>query len=298
MTMDDEAPAAGGRAASRPKRLPLIPIPVLVIALALAVVFAVGAEWTDNDTLSAAEGLPDLQQELAAHEWLLDRTDSSLSTDDANPVTLAFGEDRVSGMGPCNSYRGRLSVDDDDNAVEISNIAQTLLACPEGTMRAEDEYFTVLQQVRDADLPDGYDRNRLVLTNDSGDRLAFDALDVEELIVGTWNIVNVARDDGIESVLDATEPTLDFGDDGDFALDTACNRVRGRYELEGDRLFVGSLAKTLRECPEPAGVMDQEAALVRALDAGVRVAVIPGQLTILDRAGNIMLVAVQPDASR
>jgi heat shock protein HslJ len=173
-----------------------------------------------NDQRDATAGLPDLQQDLAAHEWLLDPGDSSPANRGAGPVTLVFGTDKVSGAGPCNSYRGDLSVDDDGDTIAITNLGQTNRACDPTTGRAEREYLAALQKVRDVDLSDGYNQRDLVLSNDTGDRLAFTAIDAHEQLVGTWHVVNLARDNAIRSVIDGTEPVLVFEEGGDVTLDT------------------------------------------------------------------------------
>jgi heat shock protein HslJ len=247
---------------------------------------------TATHTRDATAGLPDLQQDLAAHEWLLDADDSSPRSRAAEPVTLAFdGAGGVSGTGPCNIYRGDLSVDDDDDTIVITNLAQTKRACALATMRAEQEYLDALQSVRDVDLSDGYHQRHLVLTNDAGERLAFTAIDAREQLLGSWNVVNVVLDDAIRSVIAGTEPALVFEDDGDVILDAGCNTARGSFELERDRLTVEDLKQTRKHCDTPAGVMEQEAALVDALASASQIQVVPGTLTLVDENGAIVLVA-------
>jgi heat shock protein HslJ len=246
---------------------------------------------TANDQRDATAGLPDLQQDLAAHEWLLDPGDSSPGNRAARPVTLVFGTDKVSGAGPCNSYRGDLSVDDDGDTIAITNLGQTNRACDPTTGRAEREYLAALQKVRDVDLSDGYNQRDLVLSNDTGDRLAFTAIDAHEQLVGTWHVVKVARDNAVRSVIDGTEPVLVFEDDGDVTLDTGCNTARGSFALEGDRLTVEDLAQTRKHCDTPAGVMEQEVALAHALPAAAQIQVVPGTLKLFDENGAILLVA-------
>lgn len=265
---------------------------VVVVVLAVLTAFAVGERPGEDDTRAATAGLPDLEQDLAAHEWLLDRADSSLDGDDADPVTLVLADGRVTGAGPCNRYHGRFTVDDDHDTLTITDLAQTNRACDAATMRAEDEYLDALRRVRDVDLPGGYDRRRLELTSPERDRLAYRAVDVGELLRRTWYVVNVGRDDALESVVQGTEPTIAFGLDGEVVVATGCNQVRGSYEAGVDLFVVGALAGTQKLCDEPAGVMAQEDALVRALEAGRRIEVVSGQLTIVDGDGRTVLVAV------
>ena len=130
-----------------------------------------------NDQRDATAGLPDLQQDLAAHEWRLDIGDSSPANRAASPVTLVFGTDKVSGSAPCNRYHGDLSVDGDDDTIAITNLAQTKRACAPAAMRAERAYLVALKRAHDVDLSDGYNQRHLVLSNDSGHRLAFTAFE-------------------------------------------------------------------------------------------------------------------------
>ena len=246
---------------------------------------------SDNDQRDATAGMPSLEQNLAAHEWLLDSDQSSLVSSAAGPVTLVFEADAVSGAAPCNRYRGKLSVVDDDDAIEITNVAQTQRACDPATTQAEREYLDALLRVRDVDLSDGYDQRDLVLESDAGDRLAFAAVDAHDELLGTWNIVNVARDDSIQSVIGGTAPMLVFSDDGTVRLDGVCNPVGGDFALDGDRLSMEKLVQTQRACDEPAPVTQQGTALAQALASTSRIQVVPGSLTLFDESGHVLLIA-------
>jgi heat shock protein HslJ len=266
---------------------------VVLVLAGIFCVFGLAACQTPgaNDERDATAGLPDLQRDLGAQEWLLDPDESSLANRGTPPVTLVFGEDSVSGAAHCNTYFGDLSVDDDDDTIAITNLGQTSRACAAASIRAEEEYLAALQGVHDVDLSDGYTQRDLVLSNDAGDRLAFTAINPHEQLTGTWYVVNVARDDAIQSVIDGTDPVIAFHDDGDVTLETGCNAARGSFELERDRLTVEDLAQTQEQCGTPAGVMEQEAGLVDALLAASQIQVVPGTLTFFDEHGAILIVA-------
>ena len=243
---------------------------------------ALSACGSSNDKQSATAGNPNLQQALAAHEWLLESADSS------QPVTLAFGTGTVTGTAPCNEYHGGFTVKG-ESAIVISALGATLRACPPETMRAEQRYLAALEGTHDVDLS----ADRLVLTGKAGERLAYKAIDPASEIVGTWKVTDVYRDNGIHSMIAGTEPTLTFKDDGTVTLETGCNPAHGTYKLEGDRLTVGALSQTRMHCSEPPGVMDQEAALVHALSTASRVQVVPGTLKLLDDKGAIQLAGTK-----
>jgi heat shock protein HslJ len=248
----------------------------------LIAVSAVGCANSEGDT----NGLRSTPVDLEATDWVLVRADSSLTTDDDSPVTLAVGDNRVSGTGPCNAFNGDLDLDGD--SVEITHLAGTLRACDDSIMDAEGEFFAALEAVDTIDLSD----DRLVLSSDQGANLTFRAFDAREHLVGEWAIVNVATGNAIESVLPDTDPSVTFRDNGTVTLATGCNDGEGFWQLDGDALTVGPLRQTRKFCSDPEGVMRQEAALVRALESADRVQVTPANLTILNDRGHIALVAV------
>jgi len=265
----------------------------VVAALGLA---ASGCGWNDDvDSRAATAGLPSTRVDIEAHEWVLDREDSSLTVDDDNPVTLGVDGDTVSGRAPCNTYRGAFDLGADDS-VEIGPLALTRMACPGSAMEAEDEFVAALETVDHVEVDvdeDGRDAaDRMVLTG-RGVRLSFRSYDADELLVGTWTITGVATGDSVDSVLDGTEPTITFGEGGDLTMETGCNTAGSSWELDGDELTVERARTTLMACDDPPGVMEQEAALLQALESAARVEIAPGTLTILDAEGAIVIVAVQ-----
>ena len=264
------------------------------IVLAVGVVAVVGLTaagcgWNDDvDSRAATAGLPSTLVDIEAHEWVLDRDDSSLTVDDDNPVTLGVDGDTVSGRAPCNTYRGAFDLGADDS-VEIGPLALTRMACPGSAMEAENEFVAALEAVDHVEV----DVDRMVLTGGDGVRLSFGSSDADELLVGTWTITGVATGDSVDSVIVGTEPTITFGDDGEVTMETGCNTAGSTWELDGDELTVGRPRSTLMACEDPPGVMEQEAALLRALESAARVEIAPGTLTILDAEGSIAMTAVK-----
>jgi heat shock protein HslJ len=266
----------------------------VVAALGLA---ASGCGWNDDvDSRAATAGLPSTRVDIEAHEWVLDREDSSLTVDDDNPVTLRVDGDIVTGRAPCNTYRGAFELGADDS-VEIGPLALTRMACPGSAMEAEDEYVAALETVDhvevDVDEEGRDDADRMVLTGGDDVRLSFRSYDADELLVGTWTITGVATGDSVDSMLDGTEPTISFGEDGDLTMETGCNTAGSSWELDGDELTIDRPRTTLMACDDPPGVMEQEAALLRALESAARVEVAPDTLAILDAEGAVAIVAVR-----
>ncbi|WP_040339628.1 META domain-containing protein [Candidatus Blastococcus massiliensis] len=267
-------------------RFPLL-VAAATVGVALAACGSPNGTASPDGTPSETAGLPDLEQALTAHDWLLDIADSSLPGGVANPVTLTFADGTAaSGTAPCNTYRGTVTLDGDDG-VRIGDIATTLMSCEPDVEAAEHEYLDALAQVRTAEISDPA---RLVLTSD-GVRLSFTAIDARELIVGDWALTGVRTDAGIQSMVEGTAPVARITADGNVTVETGCNTLRSTWRTDGRTIAIQPPAGTLMECAEPAGVMDQEAAIAAALTAASTIAITPVTLTLLDDAGDIVLTA-------
>src|SRR3954447_18583033 len=263
--------------------------PLAGVAFLLVLLVATGgssANPSDEGGRSATAGLPDLLQQLTAQEWVLDRADSSLTSSDTSPVTLRFAADgTLAGMGPCNSYFGPFTIEG-DTTIEIGALGSTRGACAREVMAAEDEYLTAVQSVSTVDATD---RNRLVL-EDGVTRLAYRALDVAEELIGTWDVVSLARGDAIVSVLPGTDPVVTFDEDGTLRADAGCNTMSSQWSLAGSELQIDPPAQTRMACDQPPGVMDQEAALGAALTATAEVQITGDRISLLDGDGSIVLI--------
>ena len=71
---------------------------------------------------------------------------------------------------------------------------------------------------------------------------------------------------GFESVLAGTKLTAVFGKDGNLAGIAGCNNYNGPYKATAPKITIGPLAVTRKYCSEPAGVSDQEARYLAALE--------------------------------
>jgi heat shock protein HslJ len=259
--------------------------------LAVLVLVASGC-WRDSiDSRSATAGLPTLRQELEAHDWLLDRSRSSVTIGGDSPVTLNIHEDAASGTGPCNVYGATFTLDGRD--VEFADIVHTLQACEPPVMQAEDQYFRALEASDTVKVSDG----RLVLGTD-GQTMVFERFDAAAALPGVWSVVSVATPAGLTSVAPGTAPTVTFASDETLALDAGCNLAASSWEVDGDVLSIDPIRLTRKNCDTPPGVMEQESSLVAALESAARVDVAPQTLKILDDHGDLVLVAVQKPGPR
>ena len=70
----------------------------------------------------------------------------------------------------------------------------------------------------------------------------------------------------ITDVLPGTTISADFGEDGTMAGNSGCNDYNGPYKITGNQIGIGPLSSTRKACSDPAGVMEQEAEYLAALD--------------------------------
>ncbi len=283
-TPEGDSTSEGGPTTTRRRCRQLV---LLGVAAAL-----VGAACspTENDSLVATYGLPDLQQSLMAHEWLLDQSDNGRSGAAANPVTLAFDDDNtLSGVGHCNSYWGNYTLDEDSNDIEITDLAQITRACEPEVMDAEQEFLAALAGTHTADVTD---RDRLLLDSDKGE-LVFDAFDIETEIVGTWSIVNLATGNALQSPIEGTDPTLTVNEDNTVVVQTGCNSLHSTVTLDHQDVSFEAGAQTLMACEGPEDLGAQEASLAAVLDSADHIDLSPQSLTLLDESGSILLIATR-----
>jgi heat shock protein HslJ len=91
-------------------------------------------------------------------------------------------------------------------------------------------------------------------------------------------------------VLPGSQVTAEFGFDGTLSGTGGCNRYTGGYKLDGAQIKIGPLASTMMACLEPAGLMEQEGAYLKALEGAVSYRLDKGKLKLLDPAGQVVLV--------
>jgi heat shock protein HslJ len=237
-----------------------------------------------GDTTATTAG--DGDAATADGAWVLDAAASSLTEVGDAVVTLTIDGDTAHGSSGCNSFSGAVTVD--NTSVTFGDLATTRMACDEALMAAEAEFTAALAAVDTIEVADA----TLTLSNADGTTLVFTAVDPSAEILGEWSIVNYATTDAITGPVEGTEPSITFLDDGTLSLATGCNTIASSWTLDGDALTVDPPASTMMACEE-AGIMDQEADLGAAIEGSASVEIAPGQLTILDADGNIVIIATQ-----
>lgn len=176
-------------------------------------------------------------------------------------VTAQFESGRIAGSDGCNRYfapytrtGGTLQVGERGG--------MTMMACPPEIAKQAEAFMGALRGAKRYRV----EGNRLELAGADGAVLATFAAQSNSLAGTSWIVTghNNGRQ-AVVSSLEGTELTLQFGTDGRYAGSAGCNRINGSFTQQGERVTLGPAAATRRMCPEPKGVMDQEAEFLKAL---------------------------------
>lgn len=165
------------------------------------------------------------------------------------PVTLVVEGDEAGGTSACNLYGGRVDVDAD--AVRVSELGGTEMACEPAVMALERRYLDALGAVAVA----ARARGRLTLSGpDVVLEFASDRPERDVPLVGTpWLLESLVAGDTVSSV--AADGVLRFLDGGRLAGTVGCGRLSGRYALDGDRVVLTTLTDrdpAAEACPPAA----------------------------------------------
>lgn len=117
------------------------------------------------------------------------------------------------------------------------------------------------------------------------------ACSAAESLDGTsWAMTSYRDSQGnLAEILPETLVTADFQAD-QVSGNVTCNSYSGTYQATGNEIKIGPLATTLRECVGPDGIMQQEAAFLKAMEAAVQYKIKGDTLEMLDNQGDTILV--------
>ncbi len=226
-------------------------------------------------------------ESLGGTAWSVDEL-ADTSVPDGVAAQLIFVDDAsVSVVTGCNSFFGPYEVDGD--AITIGPLGGTLMACPEPLMSFEASYTAALQAAT------GYQVDGDVLTlrdADGADIGTFTRFD-PQLEGSAWQVTSYNNGrQAVVSLVAGTTITLDFGGDGVVSGSGGCNQYSGEFETDGGDVSMGQLASTERACLDPAGVMEQEAEYLRALQSATTWSVRGTSLELRDDAGSLQVTAI------
>ena len=213
-------------------------------------------------------------------DWQLTRGVAQVA---GHPVTARFVDGTLSGQGPVNRYRASYTRTGEE--LRIGPPSGTRMAGPAEAMSAEDAFFRLLEASTSAAVGEG--GRGLELKDASGSSvLTFEPAPSGLLpLDGSWVVRAIARDHGLRPVRAGSQAALTFdAAGGTVSGSTGVNRLNGSAEVHDGRLRFGPLAMT-RMAGEPEA-MDEDAALVDALDDVTGFAVEGDRLRLLDEDGD------------
>jgi heat shock protein HslJ len=200
-------------------------------------------------------------------------------------ITLVIEGDEAGGHAACNIYGGTLTVDGD--ALQISALSMTEMACDEPAMSAEAAYLAAIGVV------DSWERDgdRLVLSGSQAE-LTFELeppVPDEQIVGTTWVLESLIQGDAATSVLG--EAFVMLTADGKFTGMTGCRELRGRYVMFGDEIDFAELSAE-GECP--ADRRAQDAFVIDVLEGRLSATVEGTSLALSDDAGQGLVYRAAP----
>jgi heat shock protein HslJ len=214
-----------------------------------------------TSAMPAAPAAPD-SSDLPGTSWVLASMGDEPLVENTTTTLNFDAEGRAGGTDGCNTYGGSYVVD--GSSLTFGPIISTLIACEEPIMAQAAAFQQVLAQTRRHAIADDI----LSLSDEEGGVLATLTRLSTDLAGTSWIVTGYNNgQQAVVSVINGTTLTLEFGSDNMVSGNSGCNTFFGPYTQESGSIDIGPLAGTLRLCPEPAGVMEQEAQYVAALES-------------------------------
>lgn len=226
--------------------------------------------------------------DLAGTTWMLTELGDEALPEGVT-VTAVFGEDgSLSGSAGCNNYNTSYEADG-QNLTVSPQIMTTMMMCPDPAMQVEQGYVEALVNVASFEMS----ADTLVLSDASGAPLLTFAAQSQSLAGTSWTVVSYNNgNQAVVSVLDGTELTASFEDDGSVGGSAGCNTYFGPVTTDGDQISIGPLAMTSMMCENEA-VMEQEMQFLMALESAATYQVEGSQLR-MRTADDAMAVNLAP----
>lgn len=225
---------------------------------------------TDSAATNAdEEKATDMEEsELEGMRWVLvSYLNAAGETVDAladREVTAEFGIEagRMGGNAGCNTYFAGYTVDGAN--LTISEAGSTMMACePVEVMQQEAEFLAALGSAATFVI----DGDRLQIANAAGaTALTFRGTKPTGLTGTNWTATSYnTGTEAVSSLMADTAITAVFTEDGQLNGSAGCNNYMTSYTLDGNNITIQPPATTRKLCPEPEGIMEQEAAFTTML---------------------------------
>ncbi|MBK8046486.1 MAG: META domain-containing protein [Anaerolineales bacterium] len=206
---------------------------------------------------SAAPTLEGVVWELVSY-----RDDSGAQVEATAPASIALEAGSISGSAGCNRLFASYVVDGSQLTIEPGG--SSMMMCDEAVMAQEAAVLANLGKVTSYAIDEAGQLD--LLDADGNVVLSFTEQVAPSLTGVVWEATNYNNGrEAVVGVLEGTKITALFGEDGMLSGSAGCNNYVTGYTVDGNSLTIEPAASTMMMCPEPEGVMEQEAAYLAAL---------------------------------
>ncbi len=241
--------------------------PLIVAAACVVLLFGLGGCSSGADSNRSGAGGDDGGSTdpalLEAAEWrAVEIAGAPVFEDaDAPDVTAVFAAGTLSGSGGVNRYTATYEAAA-DGTIEISKPAATLMAGPPDVMEREAAYFDALGRAAAFSVTEEW----LVLRDGQGGELVRLEVVAPVALEGTtWEALAYNNgEQALVSLVEGSEITAVFGDDGSLIGSSSVNRYTTTYSTSGETITIDAAIATTRKAG-PERLMRQEAAYLAAL---------------------------------
>ena len=253
---------------------------VFVIFLSL-VLIACGGSETTTQPIESPLGNTYWQMET----YTLQETGQVQRIPDST-VVLYFAEDgSVFGFSGCNFILGGYNVSGE--MISIIASPSTAYACPGQELQVQEMAFMGALTFMGSARVEG---DRMVLSNPNGvEEIQFTQITPPPALAGTdWGLRSFNDGQGaLVIVLEGTEITATFAENGTLSGSAGCNSYNTTYEIDGDNIIISSpMALTMMMCETPEGIMEQETQYLGALENSSIYRNLVAGLILLDENNN------------
>ncbi len=219
--------------------------------------------------------------------WVLSALPGRTLRPDA-AATLSFEAGRAQGSDGCNRFGVPYTTK--GSTIDLSGTGMsTQMACPPDVMKQAEAFMAAMRSARTYRIAEG----QLQLLGADGAVVATLAAQSKLLAGTTWKVTGINNGrNALVSTLAGTTLTMAFAADGKVAGSAGCNQYTTRYDAEGSKFRFGAPAATRKMCPG-AGVMEQEQAFLKALEAVRTLRVEGSRLEFRDDQGALQVTAAR-----
>lgn len=184
----------------------------------------------------------------------------------AQPATLAFSGDNVSGNDGCNLFNGVYTQTAKPNSLRIptDKMMSTMMACMGTADKLSRQYLQTLNQTMAYQLTG----ETLTLKDARGRKLAVFTKPATTLPNTSWQVANYNNGkEGVVSSLSTERMSVTFDKNGRITGHAGCNRFFGTYSHNpaNKSITISQIGATKMYCQQPEGVMQEESLFLQAL---------------------------------